>query len=78
MELVNGLLETSTRAGFIVSLATASNDPAMPAKITAYAEKNLPEASRGGAAKALSAISVRKQGADRVRADVTKWVGAGN
>lgn len=78
MELVNGLLETSTRAGFIVGLGTASNDPSMPGKITAFAEKNLPEAARGGAAKALSAISVRKQGADRVRADVAKWVGSGN
>jgi aminopeptidase N len=78
MDLVNGLLETSTRAGFIVGLGASSNDPSMPGKITAYAEKNLPEASRGGAAKALSAISVRKQGADRVRADVTKWVGPGN
>jgi aminopeptidase N len=78
MDLVNGFIEAGARPGFIVSLGAPSNDPAMPAKITAYAEKNLPEASRAGAAKALSAISVRKQGADRIRADVAKWVGAGN
>ncbi|WCM28841.1 M1 family metallopeptidase [Sphingomonas sp. QA11] len=77
-DMVNGLLETSTRSSFIVSLGTTSNDPAMPGKITAYAEKNLPEASRGGVTRVLSAIAVRKQGADRVRADVAKWVSAGN
>jgi len=78
MDMVNGFIEAGARPGFIVSLGAPSNDPGMPAKITAYADKNLPEAARAGAAKALSAISVRKQGADRVRADVAKWVGAGN
>jgi len=74
MDLVNGLLETSTRAGFIVGLGQGSNDPAMPGKITAFAEKNLPEASRGGAKRALAIIAVRRQSADRMRADVTTWV----
>jgi aminopeptidase N len=74
MDLVNGLLETSTRAGFIVGLGQGSNDPAMPGKITAFAEKNLPEASRGGAKRALAIIGVRRQSADRMRTDVTKWV----
>jgi aminopeptidase N len=74
MDLVNGLLETSTRAGFIVGLGQGSNDPAMPGKITSFAEKNLPEASRGGAKRAVAIIGVRRQSADRMRADVTKWV----
>ncbi|GAA0316072.1 M1 family metallopeptidase [Sphingomonas oligophenolica] len=74
MDLVNGLLETSSRAGFVVGLGQGSNDPAMPGKITAFAEKNLPEASRGGAKRALAVIAVRKQGADRLRDGVTKWV----
>jgi len=72
-DLVNGVLEASTRAGFIVSLGAGSNDPAMPGKITAYAEKNLPEAARGGAKRALSSIAVRKAVADRLRAGVTAW-----
>ena len=76
MDLVNGLLETSTRAGFIVGLGTGSNDPAMPGKITAYAEKNLPEASRGGAKRSLAIIAVRKEAADRVRNAVEQWVGS--
>lgn len=74
LELVNGLLETSTRAGFIVALGAGSNDPAMPGKIQAFAEKNLPEASRGGARRALTAIAVRKAAADRLRAATAAWL----
>ena len=72
-DLVNGVLEASTRAGFIVSLGAGSNDPAMPGKITAYAEKNLPASSRGGMKRALASIAVRKAVADRLRAGVTAW-----
>ncbi|MGN6817381.1 MAG: M1 family metallopeptidase [Sphingomonas sp.] len=74
-DMVNGFLEASTRAGFIVSLGAGSNDPAMPGKIAAYAEKNLPEGSRGGMKRALAVIAVRKAVADRLRAGVTAWVG---
>ena len=76
--LVNGVLEASTRAGFIVSLGAGSNDPAMPGKINAYAEKNLPVSSRGGVKRALATIAVRKAVADRLRAGVTAWVGKGS
>ncbi|CAN5323210.1 M1 family metallopeptidase [soil metagenome] len=75
MDLVNSFLETSTRSQFIVGLGQSSNDPAMPGKVMAYAEKNLPEASRGGAKRVVSIIAVRKTAADRLRADVAKWVG---
>jgi aminopeptidase N len=77
-ELVNGLLEASTRAGFLVSLGAGSNDPAMPGKIQAYADKNLPESARGGAKRALASIAVRKAVADRLRSGVTGWAGAAN
>ena len=76
-DLVNGLTETSTRAGFIVGLGGGSNDPAMPGKITAYAAKNLAEASRGGAKRTLALIATRKGVADRMRGDVTTWIGQG-
>ncbi len=77
-DLVNGFLEASTRAGYIVGLGAGSNDPAMPGKITAYAEKNLPEGSRGGMKRALAIIAVRKAAADRLRAGVTAWVAKAN
>jgi len=74
LELVNSFLETSSRAGYVVGLAAPSNDPAMPAKVTAFADKNLPEASRGGVTKTLAAIAVRKESANRLRGDVAAWV----
>ena len=74
LDLVNGLLETSTRAGFIVALGSRSNNPAMPGKIQAYAEKHLPEASRGSVKRALTSIAVRKAAADRLRAATAAWL----
>ena len=75
LDLVNGLLETSTRAQYVVGLSAGSNDPAMPGKIQAFAEKNLPEGSRGAVKRALSQITVRKAAADRLRPAVAAWVG---
>ncbi|THD36709.1 MAG: M1 family peptidase [Sphingomonas sp.] len=75
MELVNSVVEASSRAAFIPSLGAGSNDPAMPGKIQAYAEKNQPESARGGARRAIAGIAVRKAVADRLRAGVTAWAG---
>ncbi|CAN5258482.1 M1 family metallopeptidase [soil metagenome] len=74
LDLVNSFLETSTRAGFVVGLAAGSNDPAMPAKVTAFAEKNLAEASRGGAKRTLALIETRRQSAERLKPAMTAWL----
>ncbi|UIJ47070.1 M1 family metallopeptidase [Sphingomonas cannabina] len=74
-DLVNGLLETSTRSSFIVSLASGSNDPATIVKVEAWAAKNLPEASRGPAKRTVTSIRNRAAYADRLRPAVTAWVG---
>ena len=74
LDLVNGLLETSTRAGFIVGLGAGSNDPAMPGKIEAFAAKNLPAAARGGVKLALAAIEVRKAATARLRPATAAWL----
>ena len=74
-ELVNGLLETSTRSSFIVQLGGRSNDPAMPAKINEWATKNLPEGSRGPAMRTVNAITNRTAIAERLRPAVTNWAG---
>ncbi|MFM9828069.1 MAG: M1 family metallopeptidase [Sphingomonas sp.] len=75
LELVNGFIETSSRAGYVVRLGGRSNDPAMPGKIMAFAQKNLPEGSRGSATRTITQIQVRKTSADRVRAAVANWLG---
>jgi aminopeptidase N len=77
LDLVNRFVETSSRAGYVVGLGQGSNDPAMPGKITAFAEQHLPVESRGGAKRALALIAVRKDAADRLRTDVSKWAGKG-
>ena len=74
-ELVNGFVEQSSESGYIVGLGAGSNDPAMPGKIAAFADKYLPEGSRGGEKRALTAIAVRKAAADRLRPAVATWLG---
>ncbi len=71
--LVDGFVEESSRAGYVVGLGGGSNDPAMPGKITAYAAANLPAASQGGAKRAVAGIAVRKATAERLRPAVTAW-----
>ncbi|VVT22281.1 Aminopeptidase [Sphingomonas sp. EC-HK361] len=73
--LVDSFVEQSSRAGFVVGLGAGSNDAAMPGKIQAYADKYLPEGSRGGAKRALTTIATRKAVADRLRPAVSKWLG---
>jgi aminopeptidase N len=72
--LAEGFIEVSSRPGYIVGLGAGSNDPAMPGKITAFADKYLPASSRGGAKRALSQIAVRKATADRLRPAVQAWL----
>ncbi|QDZ07647.1 M1 family metallopeptidase [Sphingomonas panacisoli] len=73
--LVDSLVEANSRAAFIPSLGAGSNDPAMPGKIQAYAEKYQEEAARGGAKRTIATIAVRKAIADRLRPGVTAWAG---
>lgn len=72
--LVDSFLEESNRATFIVGLGAGSNDPAMPGKIQAFADANLPEGSRGGAKRSISQIAVRKAVADRLKPAVQNWL----
>jgi len=58
-DVVNAFLEASTRAAFIVGLPAGSSDVEVSKRVTAYAEKNLPEGSRKPAAQTVSSISYR-------------------
>jgi aminopeptidase N len=75
-QLVNGWLETSTAAQYVVALGVGSNDPAMPGKVQAYADKYLPAGSGAPAKRVINAIAVRKATADRLRAATAAWLGA--
>ncbi|MEG3177467.1 M1 family metallopeptidase [Sphingomonas sp. RB3P16] len=73
LPLVNTLVETSTRAGFVASLGAGSDDPAMPAKITAFATDNLPPAARGGAKATVASMAARRMVNARIRGDIAAW-----
>jgi aminopeptidase N len=73
-ELVNPLLETSSRSSFIVQLGGGSNDPAMIGKIQTFAQ-TLPATSRAPADRTVNAIRNRAAVADRLRPAVTRWAG---
>ncbi len=73
---VNAMLESSTRAGFIVSLPSGSGDPAVAARVTAYANQALPAGSRKPAETAVAVINYRAELRQRQAAAVGIWAGA--
>jgi aminopeptidase N len=73
---VNAMLETSTRSAFIVSLPTGSGDPAVAARVTAYAAKALPVTSRKPAETTVAVINYRAGLRARQAAAIGKWAGA--
>ncbi|WP_156678639.1 M1 family metallopeptidase [Sphingomonas profundi] len=72
---VNGFVETSSRPGFIVGLARASNDPALAGRVDAYANRALPAGSRQGAMNAISAIRYRAALRQRQAQAIAAWAG---
>ena len=74
LDLVNGFVETSARAQYVVGLGSGSSDPAMPSKLKAFAEKNLPADARQGLERALTEIAVRQASAQRLRPAVSGWL----
>jgi aminopeptidase N len=70
---VNAMLETSTRSAFIVSLPTGSGDPAVAARVTAYAAKALPASSRKPAETAVAVINYRAGLRARQAAAIGTW-----
>ena len=77
LALVNTLVETSNRAGFVSSLGAGSDDPAMPAKITAFAAANLPLAARGAAKATVATMAARRLVNARIRGDIAAWATRG-
>ena len=78
MALVNTLVETSNRAGFVASLGAGSDDPKMPAKITAFATANLPVAARGAAKATVASLAARRMVNARIRDDIATWALGGS
>lgn len=75
--LVDSFTESSARSNYVPGLGAGSNDPAMPAKITAFAVKNLPVDARGGAARVVAGMAARRAVTERLRPAVTAWAAGG-
>ena len=73
---VNAMLESSTRSAFIVALPTGSGDPAVAARVTAYAAKTLPVTSRKPAETTVAVINYRAGLRARQAAAIGMWAGA--
>ena len=58
-DAVNDLIETSSRAGFIVSLASGSSDPAVIARVQGYADRALSLDARQGVINTITSIQNR-------------------
>ena len=58
-DAVNALVETSARTAFIVSLPNTSTDPAVIARVQAYADRALPADARQSVANTITSIQNR-------------------
>ncbi|GGE81294.1 M1 family metallopeptidase [Sphingomonas prati] len=70
---VNALVEASSRPRYIVGLAGQASDPAVATRVEAYAQANLPPASRQGAVTSVSQIRYRAGLKAAQRAPLAAW-----
>jgi aminopeptidase N len=74
LKVVETLVDTSSRSQFIGELATGSRDPAMPAKLDAYAKKHLMPTLRKTVDQAIATIRTRIAAEPRIKAGVVEWL----
>ncbi len=70
---ISRFLETTTRAAFIVGLPASASDPALAARVTAYAEKALPASSRKPAEVTVAVINYRAGLRQRQAPAIAAW-----
>lgn len=76
-QAANALVETSARAGYLVSLPGQSNDPAVADRVMAYAEHALPAGARQRAVKTVTEIRYRARLRAVVSGPAAKWAAHG-
>ena len=69
-KLVEGFIEESSRAGFIIGLARGSNDAATLPKLRALSTAS----SKAAVDRTIAGINVRRSAAERLRPAVEAWV----
>ena len=74
LDQVLNLVDVSSRSEYIAQLADGSDDPAMPAKLEAYAKQYLTPASRKTVDQAINTINTRIKTQPRIKAGVALWL----
>ena len=73
-DAVLALVDVASRSEYIAQLGSGSYDPAMPAKLEAYAKKFLKPESRKSVEQAVAAINARIKSRPRTRAGIAEWL----
>lgn len=73
-EAVMAIVDSSSRSRYVATLASGSDDVAMPAKLDAYAKEFLTAGSRSKIDEAISSIETRLKTQPRVKAGVIDWL----
>jgi aminopeptidase N len=76
LDAVLALVDVASRSEYLAQLGGGSDDPAMPAKLDAYAKKYLTPASRKTVDQAINAINTRIKIQPRVKTGIGTWLDA--
>jgi hypothetical protein len=74
LDAVLALVDVSSRSEYIAQLGYGSDDPTMPIKLNAYANKYLTADSRKPVDQAINAINTRLKDRPRIKAGVAEWL----
>jgi aminopeptidase N len=74
LDQVLNLVDVSSRSEYIAQLAGDSDDPAMPAKLDAYAKQHLTPESRKTVDQAINTINTRIKTRPRIKAGYAEWL----
>ena len=74
LKAVEGLVDVASRSEYVGQLAATSLDPAMPAKLDAYAKANLTPDSRKPLDGVIAQIKTRIADTPRIKAGVVEWL----
>jgi ERAP1-like C-terminal domain len=74
LDNVLALVDVASRSEYVAQLAGGSEDPAMPAKLDAYAKKHLTADSRKTVDQAITAINTRIKTRPRIKSEIGAWL----
>ena len=74
LDKVLALVDVPSRSEYVAQLANGSEDPAMPAKLDAYAKQYLTADSRKPVDQAITTINTRIKTRPRIKAEIGAWL----